>query len=689
MADSPLPPRSSSSERAPDDRLESWKEIAAYLKRDATTVQRWEKREAMPVHRHVHAKLGSVYAFRSELDAWDRSRRPVEGSPPAWNDAAAVDAGSVRPGGGEASVAGRSPLRRRAWLAMGLAAALVAVSAAWLARGRITRPANPLADARYVQLTDFDGAEEAAAISRDGHFVAFQSDRDGRMDVWTTQIGTGEFVNLTRGAARDFANPQLRGLGFSPDGTLVTYWSRGGSEGKERSISVWGIPLLGGAPRVYLEGAAEYDWSSDGALVFHTPGPGDPLFVRDAGSSEARHVFSAPAGQHGHFLVWSPDRAFVYFVLGSLPDRLDLWRIRPAGGAPERITHHDARVSHPVFVDDRTLLYLATDADGLGPFIHGIDVEERVPRRLTSGVDSYTSLAASGDGLRLVASRASPKSTLWRVPLDGARVDLSKARRVPLTTGSGSLARLGPGFLLYVASKGTSDSLWKVQDGAAAELWSGPPEARITGAPAISRDGARVAFPVRRDGRTMLYVIDADGTDARVVERTLDLHGAPAWAPDGRSITVAGVVDGAPRLFTVALDGRAPARLRPDHSVDPQWSPGGELVVFSGPDVGTTFPLVAAKPDGTAHAMPALTLTRGARHVAFLPGGRSLIVLRGELHHKDLWTIDLDTGAARRLTELGPEFELRDFDVSPDGRELVLEQVLGHSDLVLIERQRR
>ena len=55
-------------------RLDSWKEIAAYLDRDVTTVQRWEKREGMPVYRHQHDRVGSVYAFRSELDAWARSR---------------------------------------------------------------------------------------------------------------------------------------------------------------------------------------------------------------------------------------------------------------------------------------------------------------------------------------------------------------------------------------------------------------------------------------------------------------------------------------------------------------------------------------------------------------------------------------------------------------------------------------
>lgn len=57
-----------------DERLDSWKEIAAYLKRGARTVQRWEREAALPVHRLQHEKLGSVYAYRSELDAWWTNR---------------------------------------------------------------------------------------------------------------------------------------------------------------------------------------------------------------------------------------------------------------------------------------------------------------------------------------------------------------------------------------------------------------------------------------------------------------------------------------------------------------------------------------------------------------------------------------------------------------------------------------
>lgn len=56
------------------DHLDSWKEIAVYLGREVRTAQRWEKREGLPVHRHVHAKASSVCAFKHEIDAWLQSR---------------------------------------------------------------------------------------------------------------------------------------------------------------------------------------------------------------------------------------------------------------------------------------------------------------------------------------------------------------------------------------------------------------------------------------------------------------------------------------------------------------------------------------------------------------------------------------------------------------------------------------
>ena len=56
------------------ERLESWKEIATYLKRSVRTVHRWEKEEGLPVHRQLHRDLGSVFAYKRELDAWSCAR---------------------------------------------------------------------------------------------------------------------------------------------------------------------------------------------------------------------------------------------------------------------------------------------------------------------------------------------------------------------------------------------------------------------------------------------------------------------------------------------------------------------------------------------------------------------------------------------------------------------------------------
>ena len=59
--------------------------------------------------------------------------------------------------------------------------------------------------------------------------------------------------------------------------------------------------------------------------------------------------------------------------------------------------------------------------------------------------------------------------------------------------------------------------------------------------------------------------------------------------------------------------------------------------------------------------------------------------MRGDIQHKNLWLIDLRTGAERQLTNLAPGFDMSDFDISPDGREIVLERVQERSDVVLIE----
>ena len=132
-------------------RLESWKEIAAYLGRDVTTVRRWEKGEKLPVHRHLHHKLGSVYAYTTELDAWRSNRTPGP----------ATDAPDTR--------ADSEPVRRRqhARVAAVLAALALAAGLTWFVRERTRKPVGGVAirSVAVLPLANFSGNSEQDYLS--------------------------------------------------------------------------------------------------------------------------------------------------------------------------------------------------------------------------------------------------------------------------------------------------------------------------------------------------------------------------------------------------------------------------------------------------------------------------------------------------------------------------------------------
>jgi Tol biopolymer transport system component len=408
------------------------------------------------------------------------------------------------------------------------------------------------------------------------------------------------------------------------------------------------------------------------------------MFIRTLADHADRPLFTAAAGLHAHFPTWSPDDRFIYFVQGSVPDAMDLWRIAATGGPPERLTFHNARVTYPAFLDAHTLVYLATEQDGAGPWLYGLDLDRRVSRRLTVGPEQYTSVAAAGDGRKLVVTVARPRGTLWRVPLSENVAGPSDMQRIAVTAGTAMSPRYAANLLLFVSARDGNDAISKLTGGEATEIWTAP-GARITGAPAVAPDGRRIAFTAAFGEESRLYVMRADGSDVRSVATVRGPRGAPTWSPDGRSLTVAGTIDGAPRLVRVEVDSGSIAPLGQEYALDPVWSPDGRFVVYSGADVGTTFPVRSVDVETGSPSAVGLTLTRGGRRLRFLPGSRTLVMLRGEIAHKNLWLHDLDTGAERQLTDFGPDVAINDFDISHDGREIVFDQVHENSDVLLIE----
>jgi serine/threonine protein kinase/Tol biopolymer transport system component len=538
---------------------------------------------------------------------------------------------------------------------------------------------NPLANARFTPLTDFPGTEGDAAISRDGKFVSFLSDRDGPFDVWVGQIGTGSFNNLTKGQIADMRNPEVRSLGFSPDGSLISFWVRAPNR-----TTVWTVPTMGGTTMPYLNGP-ELDWSSDGTrMVYHNSADGDPLFVTEPNEKVGKQIFVAERGVHNHFPLWSADGAFIYFVQGYPPDEMDIWRIPSTGGSPERITFHNSRVAHLTFLNQRTLLYTSTEADGSGPWLYGIDIDRRVSHRISFGVERYTSIAATSDGRRLVASVANPEANIWRVPISAGIVEESGTSRITLPTVRGLSPRIAPNYMLYLSSKGGDDGIWKLVNGAAVELWSGS-LGRVLVGPAIAPDGRRIAFTAQKNGRNRLYYMNSDGTSVTELAPSLNVRGAPSWPPAGEWLTVAVDQGKGAGLFKVPLNGEPAIPLVNEPATNPIWSPDSQFLVYAGVEVGTRFSLKAATADGKPYRIPEINLSRGSSRFSFLPGQPVLVVLEGEFWHKNFWSIDLVTGKRHQLTNFDREFLIGDFDISLDGKELIFGRLKESSNVILID----
>jgi Tol biopolymer transport system component/predicted Ser/Thr protein kinase len=579
-----------------------------------------------------------------------------------------------------APAAGR--VSNRLWIAA--AVLLSALLAAWWAsRGRTPATAdNPLAGAQFTRLTDFPGDETSASISPDGKFVAFISDRDGRQDLWLTHIGTGRFQNLTAAIPWLPTNRMSRQGGFTGDGTEI--WLPGGAVSPPVRMRL--VPLMGGPPRPFLgEKAVSVGWSQDGArIVYHTSDPGDPTFVADRNGSNARQIFVDRPGVHNHSPAWSPDGKWIYFVHGNLATtELNLWRIQPTGGQPEPLTQSDRYTAFPTPLDSRTVLYIAEDQDGSGPWLWAFDLQNKAARRVSFGLEKYTSIAASADSRRLVAAVANPVANLWTVPLLERLAEESDTKPYPLPNVRALAPRFGGKSLFYLSSQGSGDGLWRLQDGQTAELWKGSDGALLE-PPAISGDGSHAALVVRRNGKQRLWVLQSDGSQPRVLTEAIDVRGAASWSPDGKWIVSGGNDTKGAGVFKIQVEGGAPIRLA-DAGLNPVWSPKGDLIVYSGGDVGGVEPLRAVKPDGAPVDVPAIQLRRDGERFRFTPDGKHLVYMQGGFRGQDFWILNLATRQTRQLTHLANLDSMRTFDISPDGKQIVFDRLRNNSDIVVID----
>jgi len=569
------------------------------------------------------------------------------------------------------------------WIA-GVVLGILTGLAGWFWRGADS-PDNPFANAQFTRFTDFDGAEHDAAISSDGKFVSFLSDREGVFDIWVSQVGSGRFANLTQGKF-----PNLTSLipvaGFSADGTEI--WMH--ESDTRRPLLL--IPVMGGPPRVFLSKSPakmppmNAIWSPDGKrLVYHTADDGDPIFVADRTGANPRQIFVDRPDIHNHFPVWSPDGQWIYFVRGSpIAADQDVWRIAAEGGQPQRLTHHESFVAYPAPIDRRRVLYVARDRDGSGPWLWALDVERKVSRRVSFGLEQYISVAASADGRRLAATVANPTANLWSVPIMDRPAEERDVKSVPLPTVRALAPRFGGSRLFYLSSHGTGDGLWSFQDGQAIEVWKGSEGALLEPA-AVSLDGRRLAIVLRKNGRSRLQSLAAEGGDLQPLGKTIGVSGAASWSPDGMWIVTSGNDGNGQGLFKIGVDGGLPIRLAAGPAMNPVWSPDGTMIAYEGPDVGAYASLLAVRPGGGRVELPTINLRRGGERIRFLPNGKGLVYMTGLRFAQDFWLLDLLTKKTRPLTHLTNTATMQSFDITPDGKQIVFDRIRENSDIVLID----
>jgi serine/threonine-protein kinase len=550
MSDVVREPRHSFTAMHRTDRLESWKEIAAHLNRDISTVQRWEKKEGLPIHRLPHDKVGSVFAFKSELDAWvnrsvhERERVPVSplgtrADQARTNEAPVAGAqstrGTLRPAG----------LLSRTGVAGILIATVSGLATVWLGFWpRVSTPKLDVAPEIRFQVHDPPlmlnpskaNGDAPVAVSQNGSVFVYVGSENGTERLYQRRLGEVKAVPIpgTDNAVAPFISPDGEWIGF-------TRFADAGAGARLQKVA-----LAGGAPVTICEigGSRGASWGSDGTIVF------------------------APHPDSG------------------------LWQVPATGGIPQPLTRPDpakGERSHryPFFIPDRRLVLYTIAQSDITSFDDAVvairDVDTGEDTQLIRGGSYPMYIAATG---HLVYARA---GTLLAAPLDLARRTILEPPETVLTdvitfpfTGAAVAAISNTGVLVSAtggAAPKTPTRVLRVDRQGTSEPIPFPPAPIAT--VRIARDQHTVAMEI--DGaNSAIWLGDMGrGTAARLTPEWT--HWSPVWSPDGTQIASTSGRGGGRNLFVQRVDRPAePERLTTSDRTNfvTAWSSDGRYLAY-------------------------------------------------------------------------------------------------------------
>ena len=672
-------------------RLDSWKEIAAYLQRDVRTLQRWEKSAGLPVRRMQKPGLRAVYAYTADLDEWirDQDPRTIESAEEI------VDATPPPP----AAIATTTRRPQRWVLYAGVAAVLV-MTASFALRPRVPAAFGPFT-ARPI--TSEPGHERDPDISPDGKYVAYaQLAPNLATRLVVRLIDGGEPHDITAGSQDEWSPV------WSPDGARIAF--------------------LRGDP------------ADSATLMLTSPLGGNERTLATVRPYARRRLLLI-----GHLLAWTPDGRHLVVPHQVTAGEGSLILIAVDTGERTRLTTPgDARfdVEPSLSADGRLLVFNRVRGEYLSDvYVQRLDASYRPvgpPTKLpAAGSWNGTPRLLEDRGEVLVSAGPLPRLSLWRQPVDGTGAPVSlgiigdNATQTAVGRGGGRIiARTFRSLGDVIRFPLPAQPEREPQDPPVEEFAQ---STYIDRSPVYSPDGSQVAFISDRSGWRQLWVAGASG--ASPVEWTqkfeTDLP-MPAWSPDGSRIAFAGLgPSGNSQLFVADRVTRAAVRVSDDtlDYVRPAWSPDGQSLYAAAADKGVfsiyrvpatggagerVLPdyinVIDVAPDGKGlYAVRRDQRTRTELEYVPLPGGPP-VHLASMNFSDDAWMTRkglyyLDRRADRALGPVALAFRAhsgavtvlqeytkppgRGISVSPDGRFALTTRFLpAISDLLLLEAAR-
>jgi len=547
----------------------------------------------------VHAKLGSVYAYVPELDAWRVTR-------------------AKSPRSDELSTAPLAQPRDRVRLvAIPAILAAILLSGLWWTR----RAGGSLSRSNEFPkpLTTWLGTQNCPSFSPDGNNLAFTWDGDRRdnFDIYTIAASGGVPVRLTTDPAADYSPA------WSPDGKSIAFL-RCPTAGTSQLMS---IPASGGPERLLAKlstrtsvQSRDVSWSPGGRWLAVTDllEPGSPsraIFIVPANGGPPRLLAGPSPGASFAQPNLSPDGRVLAFVCTSPQGGGGLCQLplTPDGAA--------AGAAHPIA-------------------IHGF-------QNGSASVSPILSPVWTPDGRSLIfASMKFGVNRLWRVSRDGGEPALIAAagERVTLPATSPKARRLAFTRRLYNTSVWRLD-LQSPEAGPSRSISSTHPDLGAQYSP----DGSKLAFASERTGIAEIWISNRDGSNQVQLTHLKEvLTGDPAWSPDGSRLAFDSLFQGHSQIYFEDIHGGEPVRALTETSIAilPSWSPDGQWIYFCS-DRGGDFQIWRTPVKG---GQPVQVTSAGGFASAISPDGRWLYYTAPSPPLGDRPVADLDRhGIARTI----------------------------------------